>query len=287
MGTMGAPMATNLLKANFEVVVFSRAAEKVAKLTELGAKAASSVADIARQCEVVLTMLPADQAVKDVVLGVDGIVSSAGKGLIVIDSSTISAATSKSVAEELAKHGIHMLDAPVTGSEPQAIEGSLTFIVGGELEIYERCRALFEAMGKNSFYMGCHGAGSYTKLCNNTISAITLMAFAEGVVMATKAGIEPELFIEVISQGGARSGQIANKGPKILNRDFRANFATSLMYKDLGLASDIATEMSLPMPALAAAREMLKIAIASGYGQQDVCSIVKCYEEWAQIEVRR
>jgi len=285
MGTMGAPMAKNLLKANFELVVFSRAAEKVAKLTELGATTAPSVADVARQCEVVLTMLPADQAVKDVILSADGIVSSGARGLIVIDSSTISAVTSKSIAEELAKLGIDMLDAPVTGSEPQAVEGSLTFIVGGKREIYERCKPLFESMGKNSFYMGSHGAGSHTKLCNNTISAITLMAFAEGVVMAAKAGIKPELFIEVISQGGARSGQIANKGPKILNRDFRANFATALMYKDLGLACDVAAEMSLPMPALAVAREMLKIAIAKGYGQQDVCSIVKCYEEWAQVEV--
>jgi 3-hydroxyisobutyrate dehydrogenase-like beta-hydroxyacid dehydrogenase len=230
-------------------------------------------------------MLPADQAVKDVILGAEGIVSTGAPGLIVIDSSTIAASTSKSIAEELKKHGIDMLDAPVTGSEPQAIEGSLTFIVGGKSEIYERCRPLFESMGKSSFYMGSHGAGSHTKLCNNTISAITLMAFAEGVVMAAKAGIKPELFIEVISQGGARSGQIANKGPKILNRDFRANFATALMYKDLGLACDVAAEMNLPMPALAVAREMLKIAIAKGYGQQDVCSIIKCYEEWAQVEV--
>jgi 3-hydroxyisobutyrate dehydrogenase-like beta-hydroxyacid dehydrogenase len=135
--------------------------------------------------------------------------------------------------------------------------------------------------------MGPHGAGSYTKLSNNTISAISLIAFTEGVVMATKAGIDPQLFVEVISQGGARSGQIDNKAPKVLKRDFHPNFATSLMYKDLGLAGEIAKELNVPTPALAIAREMLNMAIAKGYGQEDVCSVVKCYEEWAHIEVRK
>lgn len=287
LGTMGTPMVTNLLKAGFDITVFGRSPEKVAALVESGATSASSPADVAQQCEVVITMLPADEAVTEVITGPHGISGAGAPGLIVIDSSTIAPRTSKAIAAELAKRRIDMLDAPVTGSEPQAIEGSLTFIVGGKEEIYERCRPLFEAMGKNSFYMGSHGAGSYTKLSNNTISAITLVAFAEGVVLASKAGVDPQLFIEVISQGGARSGQIANKGPKILNRDFRANFATALMYKDLGLAGDLAKEMNFPMPALAIVRELLNMAIAKGYGQQDVCSVIKCYEEWAQIEIHK
>jgi 2-hydroxy-3-oxopropionate reductase len=287
LGTMGIPMVTNLLKANFDLTVFGRTPEKLATLIELGAKSASSPANVARQCDVVITMLPADEAVTEVITGPDGISGAGAPGLIVIDSSTISPRTSRTIAADLAKRGIDMLDAPVTGSEPQAVEGSLTFIVGGQEEIYKRCRPLFEAMGKSSFYMGSHGAGSYTKLSNNTISAITLVAFVEGIVLASKAGVDPQLFIEVISQGGARSGQIANKGPKILNRDFRANFATALMYKDLGLAGDIAKEMNLPLPALAIAREMLNMAIAKGYGQQDVCSVIKCYEEWAHVEVQK
>ena len=287
LGTMGTPMVKNLLKADFELIVSGRSPAKVANLVALGAKPASSPSDVARRCEVLITMLPADHAVRDVVTGPDGIAGAGAPGLIVIDSSTISPATSKSMAEELAQHQIDMLDAPVTGSEPQAVEGSLTFIVGGKSEIYERCRPLFAAMGKSSFYMGSHGAGSYTKLSNNTISAITLVAFVEGIVLASKAGINPELFIEVISQGGARSGQIANKGPKILNRDFHANFSIALMYKDLGLAGEIAKEMNLPMPVLAIAKEMLNVAISKGYGQQDVCSVIKCYEEWAQVEVRK
>jgi 3-hydroxyisobutyrate dehydrogenase-like beta-hydroxyacid dehydrogenase len=161
----------------------------------------------------------------------------------------------------------------------------LTFIVGGKKETYEACAPLFHVMGKTSYYMGPHGSGSYTKLSNNTISAITLVAFAEGIVMATKAGIDPQLFVEVISQSGARSGQIANKAPKILSRDFHANFATALMYKDLTLVGEMAREMNVPLPALAIVREMLNMTIAKGYGQDDVCSVIRCYEEWAKVEV--
>ncbi len=287
VGTMGTPMASNLIKAGYELVVCDRIAEKLEPLTALGARIASSPADVARQCEVVMTMLPADAAVKEVVLGAGGIAEGASAGLIVIDSSTVMPATSKQMAAELAKINVAMLDAPVTGSEPQAIEGKLTFIVGGDKEIYDKCVPLFEAMGKTTFHMGPNGAGSYTKLANNTISAITLVAFSEGVVLATKAGIDPKLFVEVISIGGARSGQIANKAPKVLNRDFHPNFATVLMYKDLGLAGEVAKELNVPTPALAIAREMLNMAIAKGYGMEDVCSVIKCYEEWAHIEVHK
>lgn len=285
LGTMGNPMVSNLLKAGFNLIVCDRNAQRAKQLVEMGAITVRTPADVAKQCHVVITMLPADPAVKEVVLGPGGISEGGSPGLIVVDSSTVSPKTSKEVAAELAKCKIDMLDAPVTGSEPQAVEGKLTFIVGGKKETYEECEPLFKAMGKASYYMGPHGAGSYTKLSNNTISAITLVAFAEGLVMATKAGIDPQLFVEVISQGGARSGQIANKAPKILGRDFRANFATALMYKDLGLAGEVARELNVPMPALAIAREMLNIAIAKGYGQDDVCSVVKCYEEWAHVEV--
>jgi 3-hydroxyisobutyrate dehydrogenase-like beta-hydroxyacid dehydrogenase len=284
---MGTPMASNLAKAGYELVVYDRIAEKLKPLTKLGARIASSPADVARQCEVVMTMLPADQAVKEVVLGPGGIAEGASAGLIVIDSSTVLPATSKQIAAALAKVNVAMLDAPVTGSEPQAVDGKLTFIVGGEKETYGKCVPLFEAMGKANYHMGPNGAGSYTKLSNNTISAITLVAFSEGVVLATKAGIDPKLFVEVISLGGARSGQIENKAPKVLNRDFHPNFATALMYKDLGLAGEVAKELNIPTPALAIAREMLNMAIAKGYGLEDVCSVIKCYEEWAHIEVHK
>lgn len=285
LGTMGLPMSKNLLKAGFELSVFGRSAARVKELVEQGAKSLSSPAAVAADCEVLITALPADDAVKEVITGKAGVVEGAKAGLVVIDCSTVSPLTSKAVAARLAECGADMLDAPMTGSAPQAAEGALTFIAGGSQQVYEKCIPVFKAMGKTSYYMGPQGAGAYTKLANNTISSITLLAFTEGLVLASKSGIDPRLFVEVISQGGARSGQIANKAPKVLNRDFQPNFATALMFKDLGLAGEVARDLHVPLPALAIVREMLNIAIAKGYGNEDVCSVIKCYEEWADIQI--
>jgi len=287
LGTMGLPMAKNLLKAGYELTVYNRTPEKAQKLEQYGAKVVSSPAEVAKHSQVVFTMMTADQAVEEVILGAKGIVDGASAGLIVIDSSTISPTTSKKIANELGKLQIEVLDAPVTGSEPQAIDGILTFMVGGKKEIYEKCGPLFEAMGKTSIYMGNNGAGSYTKLANNMMAAINMVSFAEAAVFAAKAGIDPQLFVQVVSGGGARSGQVDNKAGKIMTRDFHPNFATNLMYKDLGLASEVAKEFNIPFPVLAIVKEMLNMTIAKGYGQEDMCSVIKCYEEWANTEVRK
>jgi len=285
LGTMGAPMASHLLKADYEVIVYNRTKEKADELIVKGAVLADSPADVARQSEVVFTMLTADAAVEEVVLGANGILEGAYEGLIVVDSSTISPKTSKKLAAELAEKGVEMLDAPVTGSEPQATEGVLTFMVGGKNEVYEKCVPLFEIMGKASYYMGANGAGSYMKLANNTLAAINLLSLSESLIMATKSGIDPELFVKVVSGGGARSGMVDNKTGKIISRDFRPHFATNLMHKDLTLATDLASELDLPVPVLSLVRQMLQMAISNGYGNEDMCSVIKCYEEWAQIEV--
>ena len=282
---MGTPMSKNLLKAGYELTVYDLVDSQVKQLVNLGAKAASSPAEVARQSEVVITMLTNDQIVKDVVMGPAGIAEGASGGMIYIDSSTISPVTSKLMAKEMAKIGVEMLDAPVTGTKPHAIAGTLTYMVGGKTEIYEKCLPILQSMGSSCFHMGANGAGSYSKLCNNTIASINMVAFAEGLVMATKAGIDPKLFVEVISRGGARSGQIENKAPKIIARDFQPNFPILLSYKDAGLAGEIARELNIPTPALAIAREMLNMAIAQGYGSEDTCAVVKCYEEWAHTQV--
>ncbi|WP_407941635.1 NAD(P)-dependent oxidoreductase [Metabacillus schmidteae] len=182
--------------------------------------------------------------------------------------------------------GIEMLDAPVTGSEPQAIEGILTFMVGGKKEIYEKCEPLFYIMGKQAYYMGETGSGSYTKLANNTMGAINLLSFSEAITMAAKSGVDPELFIKVVSGGGASSGMMVNKGPKVLNRDFSPNFKTDLIYKDLGLAANVAKELELPTPVLSLVKEMFQMARAKGYGGEDMSAVIKLYEELAGIEVK-
>lgn len=287
LGTMGTPMAGHLVKAGYEVVVYNRTRGKAAQLVELGATIASSAKEVAANSEIVITMLSADQAVEEVILGEEGVVEGAHPGLIVIDSSTISPKTSCKLAEELARVGVQMLDAPVTGSEPQAQEGILIFMVGGKKEIYEYCLPLFEVMGKASFHMGESGAGSYTKLANNTMAAINLLSLSEGLIMATKAGIDPEQFVQVVSGGGARSGMVDTKSSKMINHDFHPHFATALMHKDLTLASDIATDMGIPVPVLSLVRQMLQTSMSKGYAAEDMCSIVKLYEEWANVEVKK
>ncbi len=287
LGTMGLPMAHNLLRNGYELIIYNRTKEKMSLLEEEGALIAGSPKEVASRCEIVFTMLTADAAVEEVILGEEGIIYGADPGLIVVDSSTISPSTSKKVAEVLARHHIEMLDAPVTGSEPQAIEGVLTFMVGGKKEIYEKCMDLFLVMGKDVNYMGENGKGSYTKLANNTMAAINLLAFSEAITMATKAGIDPELFVKVVSGGGARSGMADNKASKVLSRDFKPQFMTQLLHKDLGLASDVAKELEISTPVLALVKEILQISKAKGYGAEDMSAVIKIYEEWAGITVEK
>ena len=287
LGTMGLPMAHNLLKNGYELVIYNRTKEKMSRLEEKGAMIANSPKEVASQSEIVFTMLTADAAVEEVILGEDGIIDGAYPGLIVIDCSTIAPNTSKKVAEELSHHDVEMLDAPVTGSEPQAIEGTLTFMVGGKKELFEKCMELFLVMGKKAYYMGGNGQGSYMKLANNSMAAINLLAFSEAITMATKAGIDPEVFAEVVSGGGARSAMAENKAAKVINRDFRPHFMAQLLHKDLGLASDVAKELEISTPVLALGKEIFQMAKAKGYGAEDMSAVVKCYEEWAGITVKK
>lgn len=287
LGTMGLPMAKNLLKNGYELTVFNRTKEKMDLLKEEGAILAGSPKEVAFKSDIVFTMLTADAAVEEVVLGENGIVYGAHPELIVIDSSTISPSTSKKLAKELREREVEMLDAPVTGSEPQAIEGILTFMVGGNKGIFEKCMPLFLATGQGAYYMGENGKGSYTKLANNIMSAINLISFTEAVTMATKAGIDPEIFVKVVNGGGARSGQVDNKAPKILNRDFTPHFMTKLIHKDLGLAADVAKELEVSAPVLAIVKEIFQMAKAKGYGSEDMSAVIKCYEEWAGVTVEK
>lgn len=287
LGTMGLPMARNLLRAGFKVYVFNRTAEKACEFAKEGALQMSSPADVAREAQIVFTMLTADQAVEDVVLGVNGIREGISAGKIYVDSSTIAPATSKRLGQVLAEIGVEMLDAPVTGSEPQAIEGMLTFMAGGKKEIFEQCQPVFRAMSKASYYMGASGSGSYTKLANNSISAMNLLSVAEGMILAAKSGVDPEVFVQVVSGGGAASAMMDYKAGKIINRDFHANFATALMCKDLRLAAELAAELKIPVPVLSAVRQMLLLADVKGYSQEDMSAVIKCYEEWAGIQVKK
>jgi 3-hydroxyisobutyrate dehydrogenase-like beta-hydroxyacid dehydrogenase len=286
LGTMGYHMAGHLLKAGHTLTVYNRDRKKTEGF-DPSVRIAGTPGEAAQAVDVVITMLSDDHAIKAVYLGDNGIIPALQQqpgASIIIDCSTISPGTTLAMAEELANIGVKMLDAPVTGSEPQAKEAQLTFIVGGEQELFEKCLPLFNAMGKKAVHMGAQGTGSQTKLANNTLVAITLAGLSESLAMVRKSGIDPALFLDVVSGGGARSGMAEMKGPKILAGDFSPQFMTRLMFKDLKLAQRLGESLELPLPALAAVKELFQIACNDGYGDEDMSAIFKCYEEWAKLD---
>jgi len=240
LGTMGLPMALNLIKAGFDVRGFNRTASKTQELAKAGGIACASIADLVRQSDAVLLMLSNDDVVKEIILGPHGVAASGKTGLIVIDSSTVAPTTSRGTAAALAKRGIRHLDAPVTGSKKQAEEGSLSFLVGGERALFESCAPVFAAMGKKTFYVGETGMGATAKLCNNMTVAMNMAALSESLSLARKCGIESQAMLEILSTSGARSAMAEVKGPKIVQNEFSTAFALALMSKDVGLALELA-----------------------------------------------
>ncbi|MBP1764873.1 MAG: NAD-binding protein [Firmicutes bacterium] len=287
LGIMGNPMARHLVNAGYQVFVYNRTASKAEPLIAKGAHLCGSPAEVARNCEAIVVMLKADAEVEAAMRGTGGILEGAQPGLIVMNSSTIMPQTSKCLAQAAAQKGILMLDSPVTGSGIQAQEAKLTFMVGGDRTAFEQCLPLFKVMGQQAFYMGESGAGSYMKLANNALMATNLLSLTEALTMAYKSGVDPEMFVQVVNGGGAKSAVTESRVPKIINRDFTPAFGTAMLYKDLGLIYELAKELAVPTPVMAAVREMIHTAVVKGYGDQDVCSVIKCYEELAGIEIKK
>lgn len=287
LGTMGKPMAQNLLKQGYEVTVYNRTADRAVELTAGGAKQAFTPAEAVRGADVIITMLSNDQVLTEVFEGENGIIHGAGPGQTMIDCSTVAPATSRAIYEKLSPLGIRLLDAPVTGSKPAAESATLTFMIGGDREAFEEQNDLFSAMGKVILYMGPSGSGSTAKLAHNTMVGINLIGLAEGLSIATKAGLDPEQFLQIVASGSANSKQAELKGGKIVNRDFSNQFSLKLMLKDLLLASQLTGQFQLPAPLLHAATSIFQMGLSKGYGDEDLCSAVKCYEEWMGQEIQK
>jgi 3-hydroxyisobutyrate dehydrogenase-like beta-hydroxyacid dehydrogenase len=222
-----------------------------------------------------------------VILGEEGIAAGARPGTVIVDCSTVAPSHSRDMRDRLAPQGIHFLDAPCTGSRPGAEGGTLTFMVGGDPGVFERVKPFFEPMGKQLFYCGANGLGSHAKLTQNLILSSILQAFSEGIVLSTKAGVDPQLMLEILDKSAARSGLISFKAPFVLDRDFRTHFSVKWMHKDIGLALDSAEELEVPLPLTATTQQMFRAAIAQGLGEEDFCSTIKTIERWAGIEVKR
>jgi 3-hydroxyisobutyrate dehydrogenase-like beta-hydroxyacid dehydrogenase len=287
LGTMGKPMAANLLKKGYPVKVYNRTAGKADELSLLGAEIARTPADAALEADIVITMVSNDAALEEVFHGEHGILSSVHPGQTVIDCSTVSPATSRRLYEELAGYYADFLDAPVTGSKPAAEAATLTFMVGGSEDVFKDHYDLFMALGSKALYMGPSGSGSYAKLAHNTMVGINALSLMEGLSIATKAGLDPEKFLEIVQSGGANSKQVELKGSKIVNRDFSNQFSLKLMLKDLLLAADLTAQFQLPAPLLHSAATVFQMGLAKGYGEDDLSGIIRCYEEWIGREVAK
>lgn len=287
LGTMGMPMAINLLKNGYPLTVWNRTRSKAEKLSGMGAAVADTPAAVAREADVIFTIVSDDQALIDIVFGHDGILQGIRPGVTVIDCSTVSPETSRKVCAELAAHFADFLDAPVTGSKPAAEKGTLVFMVGGKQDVFEEQAELFDVLGSKAVYMGASGSGSYAKLAHNTIVGINAVGLVEGMAIAVKAGLDPERFLAIVTSGAAGSRQAELKGAKIVERDFSTQFSLRLMLKDLLLASRLTGQFQLPAPLLHAATALFQMGVAKGLGEQDTSSVVQCYEDWMKQEIRK
>lgn len=286
LGIMGKPMVRNLLKAGYAPTIYNRSRPAMEELSRAGATVGSSPKDVAAVSGVVITMLPNSPDVEAIVLGTNGVLEGAKPGTIVIDMSTISPLVSRKIYEEAKKGGVAALDAPVSGGEKGAIEGTLSIMVGGDQEIFDAVVPIFQTMGKTITYMGPAGAGGFTKLANQVIVAINLTAIGEALTLGAKAGLDPERLIQALSGGMAGSRCLDMKGPRIIERNFTPGFKTDLHYKDLGLIMEAAHALQVPLPTTAGVQELFSALRVKGRGALDHSAVITILEDLAGVQVR-
>jgi 3-hydroxyisobutyrate dehydrogenase-like beta-hydroxyacid dehydrogenase len=284
---MGGPMAQNLMKAGHEVAVWSHSEDKARRFGgQPGGVFCKTPADVARHSECVFLCVGDTEMSRQVILGKNGLVEGAKPGLVIADCSTVSADDSKRIDQELRAKGIHFLGAPCTGSKPGAEKGTLTFMIGGDKEVFERVRPYFEPMGKSLYYCGGPGAGLHAKLTQNLILGNLLQAFNEGLVLSSKAGVDPDLMLDILENSAARSGFISFKAPFVFRRDFSTNFSLKWLAKDISLMVESGASLGVPLPLTALTEQMFRAAIAKGYGDDDICGSIRLLEDVAGVEVK-
>jgi 2-hydroxy-3-oxopropionate reductase len=287
LGIMGKPMAKNLLKAGHKLVVYDVMPAPVQELVAAGAEAGSSPKDVASKVEVVITMLPNSPHVEAAILGSDGVVEGIKQGTTVIDMSSIAPLVSQRVAAELAKHGIEMLDAPVSGGEPKAIEGTLAIMVGGDEKVFVKVKDLLLKMGSSAVLCGAIGAGNVTKLANQIVVALNIAAMSEAYVLATKSGVDPEKVFEAIKGGLAGSTVLNAKSPMVLEGNYKPGFRIELHIKDLQNALDTGHDIGVPLPLTSQVMEIMQALKVEGKQKEDHSGIIQFYERLAGVKVRR
>lgn len=287
LGIMGKPMAKNLLKAGHDLTVYNRSRPAMDELAAAGANTAPTARDAARGAEVVMTMLPNSPDVKSVMLGPDGVAAAMEKGSTFIDMSSINPMASREIAAELEALGVNMLDAPVSGGEPKAIDGTLAFMVGGRQDVFDRYAPLLGCMGASVVRCGDIGAGNVTKLCNQIVVAVNIAAVSEALMLGQKAGVAPEAIYQAIRGGLAGSTVMDAKAPMMMDQNFKPGFKIDLHIKDLNNVLEAAKEVSSPTLLTSQVMEMMKILHADGHGQCDHSAIARFYEKLTNTKITR
>lgn len=285
LGIMGKPMVKNLIKAGHELYINDRNQETIAELVDLGATAVANGKEAAQAGELVITMLPNSPHVKTVALGEGGIIEGAHEGLVYVDMSSIAPLVSREVHDALAEKGLPMLDAPVSGGEPKAIDGTMSVMVGGDKEVFDAVKPVIDVMAGDVTYVGSIGAGNIAKLANQTIVAVNIAACAEAFTLAQKAGVDPEAVYKAIRGGLAGSTVMDAKVPMMLARNFNPGFRINLHIKDLGNVLDTGHGVNAPLPLTSLVREMMSVLDGDGHAAEDHSSLVKVYEKLANIEL--
>jgi 3-hydroxyisobutyrate dehydrogenase len=281
-GIMGAPIARNLLRAGHAVTVHNRTPARTAPLVDAGALAASSPREVASSVDAIVTSLPDGPDVEAVLCGPAGILAGAHAGLLVVDTSTIAPATARALAARAAGENVDLLDAPVSGGERGAVDATLSIMVGGRREAFERARPILAAIGKTATYMGDSGQGQMTKLVNQVVGAATLAAVAEGIVLADRAGLDPRAVLDAVGGGAAASWMWTNLGPRMQARDFAPGFMIRLQQKDLRLALAASADVSAPLPLTALVQQLLAAVEARDGGGLGTQAIVTALEALAR-----
>jgi len=285
LGIMGAAMARNLMKAGHELVVHNRSQGIVEELADEGATPASSPREVAEQVEFVFTNLPDSPDVELVVLGENGVIEGAHEGLIYVDNSTIKPETARTIAERLAAVGVMALDAPVSGGDVGARDGTLTIMVGGPQEAFDKALPLFEAMGKAYVLVGDSGAGQIAKACNQIIAAAQMVALSEALITAQKAGVDPSRVVEAIKGGAAQMWAMDVKTPRLFAGNRGPGFKAYMQHKDLGIVMDTARTYGIPLPMTANNLQLYTAMLEQGNGEQDNSAVISVYEALAGIEL--
>ena len=288
LGIMGYRMAGHLLKAGHDVALWSHTGSKAQQLAKAGkGTAVATPREVAERADIIFYCVGDTAMAQQIALGRGGLIEAVRKDAIICDCSSIAPDASIELNKAFAAKGAHFLDSPVTGSTGGAEKATLTFMIGGDKAVFERAKPYMEIMGKLFYYCGAAGQGLKAKVTQNLVGASIMQSFAEGLVLATKAGIAPELMIDILENSAAKSGIASYKAPFILKRDFVTNFSAKWMHKDVGFALELAKSLDLPLPTTAVTHQMLQAAIAKGWGDDDFCSVIRVLEDWARIAVEK